>query len=193
VKALRRRRDRTDGSGGSVVVQFSRKKGLGFGMLFALIVVDGVSNGTLTGNATGVVFLIVFALIAAYFLWGGVRARPSLLIDPTGLTFFKAGIHLDWAEVATVGLREWQSTYDLSHRLDIRAVHPERFDGMLEAARPGFGFSKPRDGRIGLMLDLLSPSSRRIAEAIRDFSGGKFAPEVRRVGRRPFRDPEPNA
>jgi hypothetical protein len=176
-----------------MVVRFSRRKGLGFGTLFALILVRGVTDGALTANPIGAVFFVVFALLAAYFLWGGVRARPSLLIDSTGLTFCNARIHLDWSKVAAVGLQEWQRTYDLSHRLVIRAVHPERFDARLEGARPGSGFSKPRDGRISLMLDLMSPSSRRVAEAIRDCSDGKFSPEVRRVGRRPFRDPEPDA
>ena len=116
-----------------------------------------------------------------------------MLIDPTGLTFCSAGIHVDWAEVAAVALQEWQATYDLQRRLVVRAVHPAQFDAMWQGVRPGSGVSKPCDGRISLMLDLMSPSSSRIAQAIRECSDGRFTPAVRRVGRRPLRDPELNA
>jgi hypothetical protein len=85
------------------------------------------------------------------------------------------------------------SNFGLSQRLVLRAVHPDRFGALWEGVSPRFGFDRPSGGRVSLMLNFLSPSCKKIAEAIREYSGGRFAPEMRKVARRPFREPELDA
>jgi hypothetical protein len=50
------------------------------------------------------------------------KARPELVIDPSGLMFCRAKAHLDWTEVAMVDVQEWQGNFDLKHRLIVRAA-----------------------------------------------------------------------
>jgi hypothetical protein len=76
-----------------------------------------------------------------------------------------------------------------SHRLCVRAVHPERFDAMWADVPRRPWIARPRNGRFELLLNQLSPP-HQIVEAIRDFSDGAFAPEVRKVRGQPFREPD---
>jgi hypothetical protein len=90
-----------------------------------------------------------------------------------------------------VDIQEWQGNFDLKHRLIVRAVHPQRFDAMWRDVPQRPWIARPAEGRIVWPLDLLSPSSEQIADALRDCSDGAIAVGVRRVARRPFRNPDP--
>lgn len=183
--------NKLDESGG-VVVRFSRKKGIAGGLLFTALAGSAVGR-VIDGSWSIETALIVspFGLIGLWLLTGAWRARPELLIDSTGLTFCRAEAHLNWSEVAIVDIQEWQGQFDLMHRLTVRAVHPQHFDDMWRDVPRRPWIPRPANGRIVWPLDLLSPSSQRIAEALRGCSDGASAVQVRRVARRPFRDPDP--
>jgi hypothetical protein len=175
---------------GSVAVRFNRKKGVAFGLLLTTLIGPASVHALWIGNVGVALLLSPLVLMGLACLMGAIRARPELLIDSTGLTFCRANAHVDWSEIAAVEIQEWQGNYDLLHRLVLRAVHPQRFDEMWRKVPRRPWITRPRDGRIRWPLDLLSPSAQRIADAIRESSDGRFAPEVRRVTRQPFRDPE---
>lgn len=177
---------------GAVVVRFNRKKGVAGGLLFTVLA--GSAFGRLidgSGSVEAALILSPIGFMGLWFLTSAWRARAELLIDSTGLTFCRAKAHLDWSEVAMVDVQEWQGSFDLMHRLTVRAVHPRRFDDMWRDVPRRPWIPRPAEGRIVWPLDLLSPSSQRIAEALRGCSDGATAVQVRRVARRPFRDPDP--
>jgi len=177
---------------GAVVVRFNRKSGVAFGLLFTVLF--GSAFGRLIDGNGSVVAALILSPLAFMGLWSltsAWRARPELVIDSTGLTFCRAKAHLDWSEVAMVNIQEWQGNFDLKHRLIVRAVHPQRFDDMWRDVPQRPWIARPTEGRIIWPLDLLSPSSQRIADALRDCSDGAIVVQVRRVARRPFRNPDP--
>jgi hypothetical protein len=176
---------------GAVVVRFNRKKGVAFGLLFAALF--GSALGRLIDGSASVGVVLGLSPLGFMGLWSltsAWRARPELVIDPSGLTFCRAKAHLDWTEVAMVDIQEWQGNFDLKHRLIVRAVHPQRFDDMWRNVPRRPWIARPAEGRITWPLDLLSPSSQRIADALHDCSDGAIAVQVRRVARRPFRNPD---
>jgi hypothetical protein len=177
---------------GVVVVRFNRKKGIAGGLL--LTILAGSAVGRLidgSGSVETALLLSPIGLMGLCLLTGAWRARPELLIDSTGLTFCRAEAHLDWSQVAMVDIQEWQGQFDLKHRLTVRAVHPQHFDDMWLDVPQRPWIPRPAEGRIVLPLDLLSPSSQRIAEALSGCSDGSSAVQVRRVARRPFKRPDP--
>jgi hypothetical protein len=177
---------------GAVVVHFNRKRGVAFGLLFTALF--GSALGRLidgNGSVVAALSLSPLGFMGLWFLTSAWRARPELIIDPSGLTFCRAKAHLNWTEVAMVDIQEWQGNFDLKHRLIVRAVHPQRFDAMWRDVPQRPWIARPAEGRIVWPLDLLSPSSKQIADALRDCSDGAIAVGVRRVARRPFRNPDP--
>ena len=162
-------------------------------LLFLVFVSRAVEGGAATATIFSTVCLVLFGALAGTGSWFLLRARPVLVIDRAGVVFCRAEISLEWDEIAAVSIQSWQSNFDLSQRLVLRAVHTERFDARWKEVSRGFGFTGPSGGRISLMLNFLSPSSKRIAEAIREHSDRRFAAEVRKVARRPLRDPELDA
>ena len=182
-------RDRPDASA-PLTVRYSRKKNLAGGLLLTAIMGPGCARAAWTGNIGLPLLLSPFVLMGLVFLMQAIRAAPQLLIDSTGLRFCPADAHINWAEIATLEIQEWQGNYDLRHRLVLRAVHPQRFDETWRHVPRRPWIARPCDGHLSLPLDLLSPSSRRLANAIREYSAGQFSPQLRRVSHRPFRDPD---
>jgi hypothetical protein len=177
---------------GAVVVRFNRKRGVAGGLLFTVLF--GSAFGRLIDGSGSVGVTLILSPVGFMGLWyltSAWRARSELVIDSTGLTFCRAKAHLHWSELAMVDIQEWQGNFGLKHRLAVRAVHPQRFDAMWRDVPRRPWIARPTEGRIVWPLDLLSPSSQRIAEALRDCSDGATAVQVRRVARRPFRDPDP--
>jgi hypothetical protein len=175
---------------GQLTVRYSRKKGLGGALLFAAVGVPMFVKFAAAGSVEGVTLALPFLLAVGGFLWMGLRAGPVLLIGADGLTFCRTGARLSWDEIAALEVQEWQGSYGLEHRLSVRAVHPQRFGEMWTDAPRRPWIQRPEDGRVQMPLDLMSPSAQRIAEGIGRLSGGAFASGIRRVARRPLRDPE---
>ena len=174
----------------ALVVRFSRHRSLAAGLLFAAIAGPSFADAAERADIGRALLALPFVALACLLLWAALRARPQLLIDDTGITFCAAGVHISWSAIAAVEIQAWQGTLSLSHRLSLRAVQPERFDQQWDTVRWRPWISRPHDGRIGVVLDLLSPSLRAIAQAIRECSDGAFACELRTVAQRPFRHPE---
>src|SRR6185312_1158753 len=176
--------------GGRLVVRFDRKWGLAGGVLFIVILAPIFVRAAASGRIGTTLILLGPLSMGCWLFWSGIHTRATLIIDSRGLTFCQAHMRLPWSEIAAIELQEWQRAYGLAHRLWIRTVHPERLGAMWAGAPRRPWVQHPRDGRLALPLDLLSPRPQEIAKAIQDYSGGTFAPEVRRVRSRPFREPE---
>ncbi len=174
---------RLTSEGGTVLVRYSRTWGLAC-LIFVLVLAGRVAEG---GGASGTAFsevcLAILGALALAAAWFFLRARPVLIVDRSGLVFCRAGIRLEWAEIASVSIQEWQSPFDLSRRLVVEAVHPERLEELWHGAPRTFGLMPPRDGRIALMLNFLALRSKGTADAICECSGGRFAPQLSRVAR----------
>ncbi len=173
-----------------LVVRYGRKRGVAVGLLFGAIF-GPMFIRAITSDLGLLPFAVPGVWMACASLWGALRARPSLLIDPTGLTFCRAQARLAWSEIAALEVQEWQGAFGLLHRLSVRAVHPEQFDAMWASVPRRPWIPRPENGRVNILLDVLSPSSKRIAEAVSEFSDHAFEAQVQRVGRRPFSDPDP--
>ena len=169
---------------GSVVAHYSRLWGVACVMFILVLASRAVEHGAATATVFATVGLVMLSVLAAAGAWSFMRARPVLIIDRSGLVFCHAGIRLEWSEIASVAIEEMQSPFDLSRRLSVSAVHPERLEELWERAPSTFGLTPPIDGQISLMLNFLTPRSAGIAEAIRECSAGQFTPELRSAARR---------
>jgi hypothetical protein len=164
---------------GFLVVRYSRR----WGVACLLFILALASTALEHGAPASTVSLVILALPAAIAAWCFLRARPVLVLDGSGLVFCRTGIRLGWSEIESVSIEEWQSPFDVSRRLVVRAVRPQLLEELWEGAPTTLGLAPPRDGQISLMLNFLAPRSKGIAGAIRECSGGGFEPAVRSVAR----------